>query len=212
MSHEKPLNILRITASARQTDSVTRRLADRLLAGWQRHHAPLRIVERDLALGLPLLDAEWIAASYRDADARSARQHELLALSERLIGELEQAEAIVLAVPLYNFSIPAVLKAWIDLVTRARRTFRYTEQGSQGLLADKPVFLLMASGGVEIGGAGDFASAYLRHVLAFIGLKDVRLLAADGLNRAGAQAEQAALARVDRWSLSAPLASVSQVA
>src|SRR5690606_32013845 len=82
--------------------------------------------------------------------------------------------------PIYNFAIPASLKAWIDQVTRARRTFRYTEAGPEGLLKGKRAYIVFASGGVPLGSQVDFASGYLRHILGFIGITDVHFIAADG--------------------------------
>src|SRR5690606_7995661 len=97
-----------------------------------------------------------------------------------LIGEIEAADTIIITAPIYNFSIPASLKAWIDQVARARRTFRYTEVGSEGLLKGKRVYIVFVSGGVPLGSEVDFASAYLRHILGFIGISDVEFIAADG--------------------------------
>ena len=101
--------------------------------------------------------------------------------------------------PIYNFSIPSTLKAWIDLVCRAGLTFRYTEAGPQGLLSDRPVYLAMASGGVPFGSAADFASTYLRQVFHFIGIDDVRLVGAEGVARGSDAAVQTALAQLDAW-------------
>jgi FMN-dependent NADH-azoreductase len=110
-----------------------------------------------------------------------------------LIAELEAADTIVIGVPLYNFGIPAALKAWIDLIARARRTFRYTEAGPEGLLKDKKAYLVVASGGVPVGSDYDFATGYLRHVLGFVGITDVTVIDAgqqmmdgDVVNRATA--------------------------
>src|SRR5690606_6043276 len=89
-------------------------------------------------------------------------------------------QTCALPISIYNFSIPASLKAWIDQVARARRTFRYTEAGPEGLLKGKRAYIVFASGGVPLGSEVDFASAYLRHILGFIGISDVEFIAADG--------------------------------
>jgi FMN-dependent NADH-azoreductase len=172
-------NILRIDGSARYTDSVTRRLADQVVARLQRQHPGAAVTRRDLATGLPHVTEDWIAANFTPAAERSPGQREVLALSDALVAELKAADAIVLAAPMYNFSVPAAVKAWIDQVCRAGETFRYTAEGPVGLLADRPVYLVLASGGVPVGSAADYASDYLRHVFGFIGIRDVRVIAAE---------------------------------
>lgn len=168
--------ILRIDASAQAEGSVSRQLADRLVA---RLGGP--VTRRDLAGGLPLIDADWIAArSVAPAD-RTPEQAALMALSDRLVAELQAADTVVIATPIYNFSIPAVLKAWIDLVARPGVTFRYTGQGPEGLLRGKRVIVAVASGGTGIGSEIDFATGYLRHMFGFIGIDDVAFVGATGL-------------------------------
>jgi len=93
-----------------------------------------------------------------------------------LVEELKAADTIVIGAPIYNFNIPAALKAWIDLIARARLTFKYGENGPVGLLKNKKAYIVMASGGVPIGSAMDFASGYLQHVLAFVGITDVTII------------------------------------
>ncbi|HEY9198205.1 MAG TPA: NAD(P)H-dependent oxidoreductase [Gammaproteobacteria bacterium] len=174
------LNILRIDASARRDGSTTRQLSDELIAALRDRHGRISILSRDLALTPPpLLDADWIAASFTDPQTRDARQRAALALSDALIAELMAADVVVIGVPVYNFSVPAALKAWIDLVARARVTFRYTEHGPEGLLKGKRAYLVLASGGVAVDSATDFATGYLRHVLGFLGITEVETIAAD---------------------------------
>ncbi|MFN2310227.1 MAG: FMN-dependent NADH-azoreductase [Gammaproteobacteria bacterium] len=182
MHTPRELNILRIDASARHTGSVTRQLSDALIAALHARHGPATVVSRDLArTPPPLLDADWLAANFTEPQARDARLRAALAQSDALVAELMAADRVVLGVPVYNFGIPAALKAWIDLVARARLTFRYTEKGPVGLLEGKRAYLVMASGGVAIGSATDYASGYLRHVLGFLGITDVTIVAADQL-------------------------------
>lgn len=176
-----PRTVLRVDASARRQGSATRRLADRLVDALTRGRAGRRIV-RDLAgAPPPLIDETWIAANFAAPESRTAAQRAALAESDRLVAELQAADDIVLAVPIYNFSVPAALKAWFDQVARARLTFRYTADGPQGLLRDKRAWLVVASGGTEVGGPVDFATGWLRHALAFLGIEDVRIIAADRL-------------------------------
>lgn len=167
--------ILRIDSSARVTDSVTRELTDRVVSKL----APEATITRDLAAGLPFLSEDWLAANWTAAQDRTKEQHEHLALSEALIDELRAADVIVIGTPMYNFGIPAALKAWIDLVARAGLTFKYTDTGPKGLLEGKRAIIVAASGGTKIGSEIDFATQYLKFALGFIGIKDVDIIAAD---------------------------------
>ena len=139
------------------------------------------VVERALSpQTMPHLDGETFLAMRTAAGERTAPQEAAVALSDELIAELEAADTIVLAVPMYNFSIPSTLKAWIDHVARAGRTFRYSEKGPEGLLKGKKVFVLVARGGAYKAGspaaAFDFQEPYLRAVLGFLGLDDVTFI------------------------------------
>lgn len=173
-------NILRIDASARNNGSTTRQLADQLVTRLIEQGYGANVIRRDLALTPPaLLTETWVGANFTDDTDRTDDQRAALAHSDELIAELEAADTIVIGVPVYNFAIPAALKAWIDLIARARRTFRYTETGPEGLLKNKRAFLVVASGGVPVGSDYDFATGYLRHVLGFVGITDVTIIAAD---------------------------------
>ena len=123
--------VLNIQASARHDGSVTRQLSDKILT----KIAADQTITRDLATGLPLLDAAWLAANFTLADDRTDVQRETLALSDSLITEIKQADTIVIGSPVYNFSVPAVLKAWIDQIARVGVTFKYTPDGPVGLLS-----------------------------------------------------------------------------
>ncbi|MBL0768469.1 NAD(P)H-dependent oxidoreductase [Sphingopyxis sp. XHP0097] len=173
-------NILRIDASARYQGSTTRALAEKLVERLLAESYGAKVVHRDLAATPPaLLDESWVFANFTDEAERSDDQKTSLAGSDALIAELEAADTIVIGVPVYNFAIPAALKAWVDQIARARKTFRYTEAGPEGLLKGKRAFLVVASGGVPVGSDYDFATGYLRHVLGFVGITDVTIIAAD---------------------------------
>lgn len=193
----RPLRVLRVDSSARSSGSNSRALADRLIEKLEAA-GELEVTHRDLgASALPFVDEAWIGANFTDESERTDEQRRVLELSDELIEELAYADVLVLAVPLYNFNIPASLKAWVDLIARARKTFRYTESGPRGLLDGKTAYLLMASGGTEVGGDLDFASGYLRHILGFVGIEDVRLVAADQLMARGEDALEDALREVE---------------
>ncbi|WP_297732434.1 FMN-dependent NADH-azoreductase [uncultured Maricaulis sp.] len=184
MTQNTPRNILRIDASMRHEGSVTRQLADNLMDRLTSKNPDASITRRDLADNPPaFIDETWIGANFTAADARSDDQKAALARSDALIAELQAADTLVIATPVYNFGIPAALKAWIDMVARAKVTFKYTENGPVGLLEGKRAIILLASGGTGVGSAIDFASPYLKHVLGFIGITDVELIAADQLGQ-----------------------------
>ncbi len=176
-------NILLINSSSRVEGSVTRAISAQLVEQLAHQHG-IKVVKRDLTEGMSFIDEQWVGANFTDPDARTDEQKTALTFSDSLIDELEQASHIVIAAPIYNFGVPAVLKAWVDQVARARVTFRYTENGPQGLLKGKKAYLVVASGGVPLGSEVDFASSYLRHVLGFLGIDDVTLVNANELNRA----------------------------
>lgn len=169
--------LLRIDASARSDGSISRDLATKIVDRLR----PASVIQRNLAAGLPFIDEDWIAANFTPADKRTPDQLERLTLSDTLVSELQAADTIVIGVPVYNFSIPATLKAWIDQIARAGLTFRYTADGPQGLLKGKRAIIAFASGGTVAGSEIDFATGYLRHVLGFIGITDVTIVAADRL-------------------------------
>ena len=169
--------VLNIQASARHDGSVTRQLSDKILT----EIAADQTITRDLATGLPLLDAAWLAANFTLADDRTDVQRETLALSDSLITEIKQADTIVIGSPVYNFSVPAVLKAWIDQIARVGVTFKYTPDGPVGLLSGKRAIIVIASGGTPVGSDIDYASDYLKHIMGFIGITDVTIIAADAL-------------------------------
>ena len=172
------IKILRIDSSARRDGSETRALNDALISRIEAT-ADTTVIHRDLATDAPgFVNEAWVGANFTDADTRSDMQTAELAASDALVAELEAADVIVIGVPIYNFNIPAVLKAWIDMVVRARVTFRYGENGPEGLLKDKKAYVVMASGGVPMGSTMDFALPYLRHVLSFVGIHDVEFISA----------------------------------
>lgn len=170
--------ILRIDASARHADSVTRQLSDKIIAQLDPDH----IITRDLSSSLPQIDEAWVGANATPADQRTADQVAKLELSDSLIAELKEADTLVIGLPVYNFGAPAAFKAWVDQIARVGVTFQYSEAGPEGLLKGKRAIVVYASGGVPMGSAVDFASGFVRQVLNFIGITDVEFIAADGMN------------------------------
>ena len=193
---KKSFGVLEVTASSRVQGSVSRGLSDNLLDALRQRDDAVSVVRRDLADGVPFIDASWVEATFTPVEERSERHCEALAFSDELVAELQAADTIVIATPMYNFGIPAALKAWIDLIARAGVTFRYTATGPEGLLKDKKVYVIVASGGVPVGSPVDFVTPYLKHALAFVGIDDVEIVAADQLNSRAEESVDLARARI----------------
>lgn len=196
---DNALRILELSSSGRQDGSVTRQLSADLIAALEDRHGSVDITRRNLGAGVPFLDEAWIEANFTSDENRTQKHRDTLAYSDELVAELKNADTLVIGVPVYNFSISATLKAWIDMIARARATFRYTEDGPVGLLKGKKAYLVVASGGVPVGSPMDFATPYLRHALSFVGITDLEIIAADqissneeeSLDRARAQIAEA---------------------
>ena len=199
MNNEGIQRILRIDSSARRTDSVSRAIGDEVVRRLRRAHPEAEVETIDLADGLSHIDDAWVMANFTAQDERSAEQVSRLRTSDAAIATLKAADVVVLTAPVYNFSVPSVLRAWIDHICRAGLTFRYTADGPQGLLDDRPVYLAMASGGVSFGSPVDFASGYLKQVFGFVGIGDVRLIGAERVAMDLDAAKRGALDELERW-------------
>jgi FMN-dependent NADH-azoreductase len=171
--------------SSPSTSSVSRELTREFVETWKAAHPGGNVIYRDLAADPPKpIDARWISAAYTPPSNRTADQTETVALSEELIGELQRADEYVFGVAMHNFAIPSVLKLWIDLVVRSGRTFSYGKEGPRGLLQGKKATVVVASGGVyELetpAAAMNHIDPYLKTILRFIGVTDVKFITAGG--------------------------------
>ena len=175
------MKILEVSASGRRADSVSRKLSNEIIEALETREGAVEVVRRDLSRGIPLVDERWIQANFTPEDERTSDQREALRESDALVEELQAADVIVIGSPIYNFGIPAALKAWVDMIARARKTFRYTSEGPEGLLKGKKAYVVIASGGVPVDSPVDFATPYLRHALKFVGITDIDIIAADQL-------------------------------
>lgn len=168
--------LLHVAVSPREGQSHSRRAAQLVLAQLAEATTGLHVIERDLAsTPLPHPDAGFVEASLMpDANRTEAHRAEL-ALSETLIAELEAADSVLISTPVHNYTVPSALKAWIDLVVRPERTFRRTPTGKVGMLADRSVLVVSASGGNFDGAHAqtDFLMPYLRYVFATVGIRQV---------------------------------------
>lgn len=174
-------NILHIKASIRGPESISSALGDRIVATLGEKD-DASITTRDIAAqDLPFVSAERFAANLAPAGERTPEQAELAAIADALIEELEAADTIVISTPVYNFGVPASLKAWADLVARAGRTFKYTQDGPVGLMTGKKAYVAAASGGTKIGSEIDHMSPWLTFFLGFLGIENIEIVAADGI-------------------------------
>lgn len=191
------MTLLRIDSSAKSQGSVTHDLLDAVEA-----RIGTADIRRDLGgKAVPQIDGTWVAANFTPEAERSEDQRAALALSDQLIDEVKAANTILIALPIYNFSVPGALKAWIDLICRAGVTFKYTDTGPVGLLEDKRVIVAVASGGTPVGSDIDFATGYLRHILGFIGITDVTFISADRQAQKGEAAVADAKAEIDKLAV-----------
>ncbi|WP_291684125.1 FMN-dependent NADH-azoreductase [Bradyrhizobium sp.] len=178
--------ILMIEVSPRGKDSASRSVTDTLAARLTGLHPSAKLIRRDLASeDLPHLDDITLRAISTRDPAEAERLKKAARQSDRLTDELLESELLVIATPMWNFGIPSALKAWIDLIVRPGRTFRYSDGGVVGLAKDKKAVLVIASGGVFTEGPWlpwDFVEPYLRQILGFIGIVDVQTVRAEGMN------------------------------
>lgn len=179
--------LLHIDSSPLST-SISRELSREFVSTWKSAHPTGTVIYRDLAVKAPQpLDAAWIYAAYTPEASRTPEQTAALALSEELIGELERADEYVIGVAMHNFSIPSSLKLWIDQIARKGRTFAYGSNGPEGLLKGKKATILAASGGDYGAGspaaAMNFVDPYLKAVLGFLGVTDMKFITAGGASR-----------------------------
>ena len=191
------MKILQINASARSAGANSTRLADAITARLTAQHADAVLELRDLATHPhPVLDEPALGALFTPAEQRSAEQAARVALDDALIAQVQSADAIVLGVPMYNFGVPVQLKTWIDAIARAGVTFRYTENGPEGLLKGKKVYVALARGGLYRNTPADSQVPYLQNVLGFLGLSDIEFIYAEGLAM-GADAASKAFAEAE---------------
>jgi FMN-dependent NADH-azoreductase len=170
--------ILQVNASILGNEGQSTRLANDFVAQLGADKLVVRDVARD---PVPHLDAERFGAFVAKPEARTLKQDAFVAYSDGLINELKEADVIVLGLPMYNFGVPSTLKAYFDHIARAGVTFRYTEQGSVGLLTGKKAYVFAARGGIYQGTPRDTQTPYMRDFLAFLGITDVEFIYAEGL-------------------------------
>ena len=203
--------LLQLNSSINAASGESSKLASEFVAGWKARNPNAKVVVRELARDtVPHLTAERFQAFIAKPEARSADQQEVVAYSDALIEELRRADVIVLGLPMYNFGIPSMLKAYFDHIARAGVTFRYTEKGPVGLLTGKKVYVFASRGGIYAGTLLDTQTNYVRDFLRFLGITDVEFVYAEGLaiSEAGKKASLAgAQSAIERLHAPARLAA-----
>jgi FMN-dependent NADH-azoreductase len=177
--------LLEINSSPLGERSLSRHLTQEFVEQWKSANPEGRVVSRDLnATSIAPVDAAWVGASYTPEEKRTPEQQKLLAQSDSLIAELQSADEYVIGVPMHNFSVPSVLKLWIDQIARVNKTFSYATGKPEGLLKGKKATVLITSGGKYDQGTAmaswNFVEPYLRTVFAFLGVTDVTFITAGG--------------------------------
>ena len=176
------MNILQINSSARREASHSTRLAARIVERLRDADPEATLTVRDLGSAPHSeLDEAALGALFTPADKRTPEQSARVAQDDALIAQTKAADVIVLGVPMYNFGVPAQLKNWIDAISRAGVTFRYTEKGPEGLLKGKHVYVALTRGGKYRNTPSDTQVPYLETVFAFLGMTDVHFVYAEGL-------------------------------
>lgn len=197
---KQPLRALVVNSSPRLENSSSRRFAYELIQALKAQQGDISVLERDVSQGMPFVDAQWVKANFTPEYQRSAEDRAALDYSDTLVAELKQSDLLILAVPMYNFGVPASLKAWIDQVARVGQTFNYTENGPVGKLNDKKAYVVMSTGGTELGSEIDFASNYLKHILGFIGITDISFIMASAFNQSDTQKLNAVQTQIRKFA------------
>jgi FMN-dependent NADH-azoreductase len=175
--------LLQINASLAGATGQSSLLANRFVTDWIASHPGGHVIKRDLSADpVPHLTAERFQAFLSQPEARTPEQKAVSEYSDALIEELRNADTIVFAVPMYNFSVPSTLRAYFDHIARAGVTFRYTQNGPEGLLQGKKAYIFITRGGIYSNGGVDTQTPYLKQFLSLIGITDVQFVYAEGLH------------------------------
>ncbi|MDP5307651.1 FMN-dependent NADH-azoreductase [Paracoccus spongiarum] len=193
------MNILHLDSAITGEASVSRKLTAEIVARLLRADPQASVTYRDLNEGVPAIDTAWFNAVRLAPEDPSPEQQALIDVSNAYLKDVQDADVLVIGLPIYNFTLTAQLKNWLDQIARAGVSFRYTETGPEGLLKGKRAIIAYTSAGTPIGSEIDHASGYLRHILGFLGITDVEFVAADRLamdREAGLARAQEALDRL----------------
>ena len=179
--NEPIMNILQLDSAITGETSVSRKLTADIVARLKASHPTATVTYRDISGGVPAIDGTWVEATRGGAGDSSPAHAAAVATSDAYLKEVQDADVLVIGMPIYNFGIGAPLKSWIDQIARAGISFRYTEAGPEGLLTGKRAIVAYSASGTPFGSELDHASDYLRFILGFFGITDVDFVAADNL-------------------------------
>ena len=187
--------ILHIQSSPNLQASASRELSSKFIAEYRDNHPGTTVVERDLAVDfVPHLGTDLLGGMFAKPETHTPAQAAALQLSDTLTAELLASDILVLGVPMYNFGLPSNLKAWIDHIVRAGKTFQYVDGKPQGMVAGKKAYIFVASGGIYSQGpmiSYDFTEPYLKTLLSFLGITDITFVRAEGLSMGAEMADRA---------------------
>lgn len=173
-------SILHVDASIKAEGSISQNLTRDIVAKLVAAHPGAQVTTRNLGkTPARETDANWLAAVHTPAEQRSEEQTKIAAESDALIGEIKAADTLVIGLPVYNFTVPSQLKVWLDQMARAGETFKYGENGREGLIKNTRAIVAYTAGGTKMGSDADFASGYVRFMLGFFGITDVQFVASD---------------------------------
>ena len=196
--------VLHVSASVNGENSNSRQIALKLIDRIKAADSSATVIERDTNEAVvSAITGETVGAYYTPAENRSEAQKKVIAASDKMVAEIMDADVLVIGAPMYNFSIPSTLKAWVDLIARVGVTFNYTENGPVGLVEGKKAYIVAATRGVPVNSPADFATPYLKQVLAFIGITDVEVVEASGFGVNAEEAMAKAIANVEAAKLPA---------
>ncbi len=186
------MKLLHIESSIFADAGVSSQLSRKLIARLEQKHTSLQVIEKHFAQQpIPHFDGAALQAISTPIEQRTPEQQQLASFADRQIDELKQADILVIGMPMYNFSVPSMLKSWFDFVARAGVTFRYTEQGPEGLLKGKKAYVIATRGGQYKGTAADTQTPFVTTFLNFLGIEDIEIIYAEGLNMGDERRQEA---------------------
>lgn len=193
------MHILHLDSAITGDASVSRQLTADIVSRLTDANPEATVTYRDLNEGVPAIDTDWFVGVRVGTENPTPEQKAHLDASNAYLKEVQDADVLVIGLPIYNFTLTAQLKNWLDQIARAGVSFRYTAEGPEGLLTGKRAYIAYAAAGTPIGSEIDFASDYIRHMLGFLGITDVTFVPADGLamdREAGLARARAALEKI----------------
>jgi len=197
--------LLHIDSSIQGGDSNSRNLSAKLVTLWQQQNPLGLVVTRDIVTNpIPHIDEALMAGLLQPDATHSNATQQAVVKADEIIDEFLAADVVVLGVPMYNFGIPSTLKVWVDHISRAGRTFKYTDKGPVGLAGDKRIVVVSTRGGIYEDERMDHQITYLKTLFGFLGISDIDVIQAEGLNLSGEVYQQNMLAAEKQMEVVVP--------